>query len=334
VIAFMLIGGYSPFEGPKHQQMEDILHGRYKWRDVHWKSVSSGAIDFVKSLLALSPSQRPTANDALQNAWLTKGKSIAPICASFHGSVLHGLHDYHNSSKFRRACLTQIARSMQCTDFAQVRAYFLGISSLHDGVVYVKEIMNAAKLCEDFNAEEVCNILQELDPEQPISYTVFLAAMLPTVVKPRRSLLVESFCRFDESLSGTTNLDRERITCGNLESALGVGRLEAERLLADTNSSQLGKLSFADFQKFVEDPLPQTDSEASSMSSYLAENQSKSFLRAPLKSGRVHDRFSKTKGFFNKMATQFHDLPESLAFVVQDHPPNSFLAGGWAMALP
>jgi len=41
VIAFMLIAGYSPFEGSKNQQIEDVLLGRYKWREDHWKRVFS-----------------------------------------------------------------------------------------------------------------------------------------------------------------------------------------------------------------------------------------------------------------------------------------------------
>lgn len=76
VIAFLLLCGDPPFGGLDADDnlfavREAILSGDYDFEPSEtWSLVSQHAKDFVKSLLVIDPSKRPTAREALQHEWL------------------------------------------------------------------------------------------------------------------------------------------------------------------------------------------------------------------------------------------------------------------------
>jgi len=71
VVTFILLGGYAPFEGPIEELALTILKGDYEFHDEYWSSISRGAKDLVSSLLQVNPEIRITAEEALQNEWMT-----------------------------------------------------------------------------------------------------------------------------------------------------------------------------------------------------------------------------------------------------------------------
>ncbi|KAL3945402.1 MAG: hypothetical protein SGBAC_000535 [Bacillariaceae sp.] len=70
VFAFVLLGGYPPFEGVTGDLANEIKTADYKFHDEYWKDVSSSAKDMIKSLLVVDTQQRATASDALSCEWM------------------------------------------------------------------------------------------------------------------------------------------------------------------------------------------------------------------------------------------------------------------------
>mmetsp|Transcript_20217 Transcript_20217/g.60289 ORF Transcript_20217/g.60289 Transcript_20217/m.60289 type:complete len:356 (+) Transcript_20217:588-1655(+) len=74
VIVFILLGGYPPFDDADGvpAMYSQIKAGTYAFDDRYWASVSGEAKAFIKSLLQVDPSKRPSAAAAMNHDWFTK----------------------------------------------------------------------------------------------------------------------------------------------------------------------------------------------------------------------------------------------------------------------
>jgi tRNA A-37 threonylcarbamoyl transferase component Bud32 len=71
VVAYILLCGYPPFNGPTHDDIFDhIKRGEYKFPSQSWSDKSDDAIDFIISLLKSSPRRRLTTKQALMHPWI------------------------------------------------------------------------------------------------------------------------------------------------------------------------------------------------------------------------------------------------------------------------
>lgn len=90
--------GYQPFQAEDQVELTDeITHARYEFHERYWRNVSQDAKDFIRSLLQLDPSKRPTATQALANKWMT-GKDALDV------DILDTVRDNFNARrKFKSA---------------------------------------------------------------------------------------------------------------------------------------------------------------------------------------------------------------------------------------
>ena len=71
VIMYVLFCGYPPFGGKTAEAIfENIEEGKVVFQGPEWKRVSVDAKKLIKKLLTYNPRERPTAEDALNDAWL------------------------------------------------------------------------------------------------------------------------------------------------------------------------------------------------------------------------------------------------------------------------
>lgn len=70
-IVYILLCGYPPFNGDTDPDIfKSIKKGKFSFPSMAWSSKSGEAKDFIKFLLRMDPSERPTAKEALGHAWL------------------------------------------------------------------------------------------------------------------------------------------------------------------------------------------------------------------------------------------------------------------------
>ena len=78
VVTYMLLAGYPPFyAGPNDDEQElikQIIAADYTFHPQSWSSVSEEAKDFVRKLLTVDPTKRPSCEEALDHAWLSKSQ--------------------------------------------------------------------------------------------------------------------------------------------------------------------------------------------------------------------------------------------------------------------
>ncbi|KAJ7348004.1 CAMK/CAMK1 protein kinase [Mycena albidolilacea] len=72
IITYVLLCGYSPFRAEDTQTLiRETMEAKIEFHTKYWKNVSQEAKSFIKRLLSLNPDERPTAEAALNDPWLT-----------------------------------------------------------------------------------------------------------------------------------------------------------------------------------------------------------------------------------------------------------------------
>ncbi|KAJ6475884.1 kinase-like domain-containing protein [Mycena vulgaris] len=72
IITYVLLCGHWPFQAEDAKQlMKETMEARVEFHTKYWRNVSEEAKNFIRRLLALDPAERPTAEAALADPWLT-----------------------------------------------------------------------------------------------------------------------------------------------------------------------------------------------------------------------------------------------------------------------
>ncbi|XP_063800114.1 serine/threonine-protein kinase 33 isoform X2 [Pseudophryne corroboree] len=72
VIMYMLLSGNPPFMGSSEEKLfQHIKRGKLKFSDPVWDAVSDAAKDVLQKLLRVDPADRITANELLDDPWIT-----------------------------------------------------------------------------------------------------------------------------------------------------------------------------------------------------------------------------------------------------------------------
>jgi serine/threonine protein kinase len=76
VIAYMLLCGYPPFwDDDQSKMFQKIRTGEYSFHERDWVGISPEALEFIRGLLRVDPSDRWTADAALRSAWMHEPSS-------------------------------------------------------------------------------------------------------------------------------------------------------------------------------------------------------------------------------------------------------------------
>ena len=71
VLVYILLCGYPPFHDKDTQKIfKSICSGQVSFHGKYWRNISVEAKEFIKALLTVEPSQRLSAKDARNHAWL------------------------------------------------------------------------------------------------------------------------------------------------------------------------------------------------------------------------------------------------------------------------
>eukprot|EP01125_Pyxidicula_operculata_P000884 TRINITY_DN1077_c0_g1_i2.p1 TRINITY_DN1077_c0_g1~~TRINITY_DN1077_c0_g1_i2.p1 ORF type:complete len:666 (+),score=277.69 TRINITY_DN1077_c0_g1_i2:72-2069(+) len=75
-LSYLFLSGKLPFQDKNTLKLNlNIKKGAFDFPQSEWEKIDAKAKDFVKSLLDVDPTKRPTASDALKNEWIVSGGS-------------------------------------------------------------------------------------------------------------------------------------------------------------------------------------------------------------------------------------------------------------------
>lgn len=245
VIVFILVSGSMPFfeskSGSGNDMITNIKRGLYTMKPEKWSRLSQECVDFTKALLQVDPEKRLTAEQALNDPWITKRQEIS---TEIDTSVVNALRQFSQASKFRRCCMEMMAWSLTNEDRAKVREYFLAMDKTQQGTITLQELKQVLEEQFKFSGSETQAIFNSLDTnnDQEIHYSDFLAAMVSQRIALHDDLLKATFMKFDTDNSGY-------ITKENLVQVLGESHdgVDVENLLAEADLEHNGRISYREF---------------------------------------------------------------------------------------
>ena len=75
MVCYLCLSDKFPFNSKSRQDLfQKIVNGDYTFPPATWDTVSEDAKDFIKELLTVDPKDRPSAEKALQHAWLATAR--------------------------------------------------------------------------------------------------------------------------------------------------------------------------------------------------------------------------------------------------------------------
>lgn len=107
---YVLLGGYTPFEGTTSQLLSIIPTGSYDFHEDYWANISQNAQNLVASLLQVNPMHRATAEQALQSDWMQAEEETLSVTdlSSAQTRMQESIDEQKNArpaEKFRSAVL-------------------------------------------------------------------------------------------------------------------------------------------------------------------------------------------------------------------------------------
>ncbi|CAD8200199.1 unnamed protein product [Paramecium octaurelia] len=141
VILYVLLCGYPPFFAQNEAQvLAKVKKGTYQFDSQDWAKVSLQAKDLIRRMLFFNPSQRISANDALQHQWITNNKSKGQL----NNLSLKKLQDFDSKNKLKYAILQFITvQVITSQEKDELMKNFQEIDKNGDGTVSKEELLNA-----------------------------------------------------------------------------------------------------------------------------------------------------------------------------------------------
>lgn len=183
VVAFILLTGRFPFHGSDAELKRKIRAGSYPSMDGKlWSGVSDEAKDFVRSLLRVDPSERLSAEEALQHSWIATRPSKVQ---NGIGNVAESLRQYANTSNLRRSELGALSWSLVNEVQAKVRDHFVAINTSQKGVLTLDELRQVMiDQLPTMSEHDILKTFKVLDTSHDgtVHYSDFLAAMMNSML--------------------------------------------------------------------------------------------------------------------------------------------------------
>jgi len=105
VIMYILLCGFPPFYAEDDDEAFDqIIAGEFDYPEPYWSSISDDAKDLIDHLLVTNPSNRFTAQQALQHRWIVSNNKGEHL-----GSTIRSLKKFNARRKWKKGINTVLA---------------------------------------------------------------------------------------------------------------------------------------------------------------------------------------------------------------------------------
>jgi len=224
VLLFILLCGKPPFWGESDKEIiEKVKIGVPDWRKEEWENVSQEGQDFVKLLLNMKPSNRPSASEALQNKWFKKFLYKHPVKTEIVQELYTDIVGFKTDPMmfFQQATLAYMVHHLlQKEDILNIKNFYNWIDNNGDGKMEYKEVCEGFKQFIDINEKEVTKIFKYIDQAHTgcIEYEEFIRACVNKKKLLCEDNLKKAFALFTKS----ENVESITISCTNFKNILGL----------------------------------------------------------------------------------------------------------------
>ena len=251
VILYTLLSGYPPFNGQTDKDIYNMISKmNFDFEQPVWKNVSKYAKELIKKMLSPAKS-RYTAEEVLNSKWLSVKTKKNDEKTNYYLDYTH-IEKYKSYSKFKQVILTFIASRLSSEDSDKIRNIFCCIDESQKGFITYEDFSNY--LINECNIDEISNKQNEIkkafrsvdiDQNNAIDYTEFLAANIEEAIYLKEEKLKEAFRQFDLDDIGYIKKDDiiRVLKLDNLEDKDKI----ANKIIEENDFDKDGKINFTDF---------------------------------------------------------------------------------------
>jgi len=256
VILFIMLGGYPPFNGPSDKDVYNLITQiKYDISQPVWKNISKFAKDLIKNMLKPAKN-RYTAKQVLSSKWFEVKLKESIKENSSYILDYRRLHKFKEYNKFKQIIITFIASRLNSSESKEITNIFYNIDEEKKGFItfedfrkYIINVYNMDDLVE--NEEELRKSFQsvDIDHNNRIDYTEFLACNLSKEVFLKEEKLKEAFLAFDINDNGAIKKE-DIIRTLKLDKLPDKNNI-ANSLIEENDFDKDGKINFPDFLKIM-----------------------------------------------------------------------------------
>ena len=260
VILYILLAGYPPFNGNTDKEVyNQITNIKLDFEKERWKNISKYAKELIKNMLTPAKN-RFTAKQVLSSKWL-EVKLKDDIDENISTALdYRRINKYKTYNKLKKAILTFIASRLSSEESAQIRNIFYNIDEDKNGYISYEDFRKY--LVNEYDIDDVIENEEELqkgfesvdiDHNNQIDYTEFIAANLDEKIFLKTEKLKEAFRIFDINDNGAIKRD-DIIRVMKLENVSNKNEI-ADKIIEENDFDKDGKINFKDFIQIMENTL-------------------------------------------------------------------------------
>lgn len=262
VIMYILLCGYPPFNGPNDKIIfQRVLEGKFAFPEEDWNTISKGAKDLIKRMLAYEPTKRISTQDCLSHQWLKDGlsKDGKVNCTK----VLTNLKNFNAKFKLQKAIILFIISFFDLKEEKdELLKTFKALDLDHDGQLTTEELLigYSKMMGEDDAKKEVDRIFQVIDVNNTgaIDFTEFLLATVNHKKLLSQERLTQVFKMFDTDNSGTISRDEIKTFFSMGQEGKQSNNENDEfvmELIEEVDKNGDGEISFSEFKEMMSHAL-------------------------------------------------------------------------------
>jgi len=253
VILFVILCGYPPFYGETDKEvLMKVRTGSFTFNPGDWANVSEDAKNLVRALLKMSPSERLTAEQALNHEWVRE-KAPRATNVALSAGLVDNLKSFRSQNKLKKAALHVIAANMNDEQIQELRANFVAMDANGDGLLTAKELRDGM---EKAGMKEIPpdleQIIKDVDSNASgmIDYTEFLAATLDRKSYVQEDVCWAAFRCFDRDGNGQITKDELQKVLADGEVA-AVAQRDLVEVMKEVDVNGDGQIDFHEFMQMM-----------------------------------------------------------------------------------
>mmetsp|Transcript_99098 Transcript_99098/g.279980 ORF Transcript_99098/g.279980 Transcript_99098/m.279980 type:complete len:526 (-) Transcript_99098:23-1600(-) len=252
VIMYILLCGSPPFTGNDTiAVLDSVKRARTQFEKKEWKHVSIEAKQMLKALLVKDPSQRLTAAEALNHAWVTKMLQMEE--GQVTDLVMANLRNFALMNKLKKASLNVIVTQLSDNAIKELKDLFMCMDENNDGTLSVGELKEGLQKAGVAVPEDLREMMDSIDTDGSgvIDYSEFMAATMDKRKYIQEDVCWRAFKTFDVDGSGC--IDKEELK--RLLGMHGVGDVmqvqvtenEVNAIMQEVDLNGDGRIDFDEF---------------------------------------------------------------------------------------
>ncbi|TYH17486.1 hypothetical protein ES288_A05G195600v1 [Gossypium darwinii] len=189
-----------------------VSEGNLDLKSQPWPTISEGAKDLIRKMLARDPKKRITAAQALEHPWMKEGgeASDKPI----DSAVLSRLKQFRVMNKLKKLALKVIAENLSSEEEKKgLQQMFNNIDTDGSGTITLEELRDGlARLGSKLTEPEIKQLMDaaDVDKSGTIDYIEFVTATMHRHRLDREDNIRKAFNYFDKDSNGFITRDELR----------------------------------------------------------------------------------------------------------------------------